>query len=238
MAKPLFERIQSALGPSARAADVAALIEEVQAELKASEAERDRNHEIAVSVDSDDATADAAADAEAKANRRIVRLNGQIAQLTERRDEMEYAEQQRAAAVLKAEVIAERDQLADDLRNNWPRIEAEILALLWRIRCSDMRLEGYGEPSAEALARNCPAGFHYRMTPIKRLVDMNIPSFDVTSDDGIWSAWPLRGEARHHAESNREFVVQEAAKATSRLAALRSANAGATKKTAAAPQPA
>lgn len=226
MAKPLFERIQSALSPDARAVDVAALVEEVRRELAAAEQERDANHAAAISVDSDDATADAAADAEAKASRRIVRLTGQIEQLEARKVEMEEAERTRAAAALRAEIVAERDQLVDDLRDQWPKIEAQILALFWRIKHNDMRNSPYPDVfSAEAIARNSSPLFYNA----SRFVDMNLPVFDVSADAMRQLAWPPRGEVEAKAFISEPFTREQAAAAQARWAALSPATKPATR---------
>jgi hypothetical protein len=206
VAKPLFERIQAALAPSARAVDVAALIEEVREESRLAKAEQAKQHAIAVSVTSDDVTADAAADAEAKAQRRIVRLAGQLDQLNARRAEMEEAERQREREAARKAALADRDVLVADLQRDWPRIEAEILVYLWRIRQMDLRLAGMNE-SAEAMARNVPSNFYMAGGPIMRLTEMRLPRFAGEVPEVLAGAWPPTRQVADRAAIDPGFVA-------------------------------
>lgn len=188
MAKPLQERLQAALAPGARTTDVSALITTVIIELRVAEAERDRQHAIAVSVTSDDATADAAADAELKAIRRVERLSGQRDQLKARVEELREAEARRAAEIERAEITAERDQLAKDLREHWPKLEAVAVALLARLRANDEGCARINISSAEAVARDCPGHFMIDGVHIPRLTQSKLNGFEAGA--GARPVWP------------------------------------------------
>ena len=132
---------------------------------------------------------------------------------------MEAAERERAAEVLREEVLAERDQLVADLRKHWPRIEAEMLALLWRIKLNDLRMKPSYGPSAEALARNCSASFYENSTPVKRLGTITLPAFNVAGDRGIWPAWPPERSALDRASVDASFVREQVATAEAKAKA-------------------
>lgn len=173
MAKPLFERIQAALGPHARAPDVEALIGTIAKEIVSAERDIAAQHTIATAASSDDATAEAAADAEVKAQRRLVRLRGQHADLTTRHTEILNSERRKVEQERWAATLAERDQLVIDLQERWPVLAEEMTSLLQRIVDMDKRTGT--EPSAEALARGCPPNFYCDGGPMVRLTDASIP---------------------------------------------------------------
>jgi len=186
--RPLFERIQANLGPHARAADIEALLIDVEAAIASAEQDRSAQHAIAIAASSDDATADAASDAEARSARQLVRLRAQVEQLTARRAEIAASDRRREEAAHKQEAIQRRDALVADLAERWPVIEAEIVALLQRITDSDDEMKAY-EPSssAEYLARGL-SGWRHNGSPVERLTAIRLPSFA----DHPWTAWPQR----------------------------------------------
>lgn len=199
MAKPLADRLKAALSANARASDVSQLIEIVDGELSAATAEQAKFHAIAIDVGSSDTAADEAADAELKAARRITRLTGQREQLTARLAELADAERRRENEAAWAIVMAERDQLAADLAAEWPLIEAKIQSFLWRISLSDKKI-GSTNTSAEAIARGCPAGFNHQGTPIQRLTQLTLPSFNFAAS-AFHPAWPP-----HHREFDQVMI--------------------------------
>jgi hypothetical protein len=217
MAKTLLERFNAALGANARASDVSALIDDLGGELLTAEGERNTQHAIAVNARSDDATADAAADAEAKAERRISRLSGQLDQMRERLADIKNADRRREFQTYSAEVRSERDQLASDLKADWPLLEAKLLSFLWRLTASDLKCRGLNEISAEAVARNCPGNFTASGITIPRLTATRIPSFGELIAHPLWP--PQRNEIDRCA-ADPAVAARKAEDAASRVSLL------------------
>jgi hypothetical protein len=191
MAKPLAERMNAALAPNARASDVSQLIQIITDELAAAEADVIRFHAIAIAIGSTDEVADEAADAENRTARRGTRLRGQQEQMQARLAEIVDADDRREGAAKAAAVRAERDQLAADLAAEWPLLEARMRHFFWRIVLSDKKM-GPSNMSAEAIARGRSGAFSVGGTPIHRLTQIALPSFNASD---FTPAWPP-----HHLE--------------------------------------
>lgn len=201
MPKPIDERIAAALAPGARAVTVADLISEVASLIETAKAERAAADRKATAFNTPEAEADAAADAVVKADRRVARLTAAKEQLEARHAELMASERRKRQVAEHAAIKERRDALVADLREAWPRIEAEIVALLHRIEASDAEIAAFqqgGSPaglewlgSAEALARDVPGNWQWPSGgPIQRLTKIKLPTFD-----GKDSAWPdLRPE--------------------------------------------
>jgi hypothetical protein len=170
------ERIKAALSDNARASDVAALIADLTEDLRTAECDRFAHHARAIDVRSDDATADAAAEAETKAARRITRLSGQVEQLEARLAEIRDADTRRAREAAYAAFQAKRAQLAEELRTEWPLLEARMVSLLWRLVELDGKFTGATD-SAESLARGCAASFWQNGIAIPRITSARLPNF-------------------------------------------------------------
>lgn len=218
MSKPLNERLAGALDrASARTTELQALLDEVSAECTRLAAVVASS--AIDSVDfalSEEARDQAAAEGE-RARRTAAALEKARRALQERIDQRAASEK---AANLQAErkrVIAERDQLAERLLNEWPVIEAKIVDLLSAVVANDQLLLAHRLPeiSAEAVARGCPGNFRHGVVPIGRLTEILLPAFDGKSIDRAWPRAPRRVEVvsrkADQAKLQREQEQREAA---------------------------
>lgn len=191
MAKPLDERIAAAFGPTARAATVADLIAELDASIAEAQTEHDRLDAISKSVTTSETEADAAADQVAKLSRRIARLTAKREQLDLHHAALINSERQQRLRKSYDEALARRDELAADLRERWPELVSEIVGLLGRIEANDAEIAMVNRAlpsgakrleSAEYLARKCKG------VPTGRFGDIRLRSLDGTGFDEF--AWP------------------------------------------------
>lgn len=184
MAKPLDARLAAAMGHGARAATVRDLIAEFDTLIENARAEYQRLDAHSKSVATPESEADEAADEAAKLSRKLVRLEAKQAQLRERHDELMNSERRKRLVAEHEEVKARRDQLVTDIKERWPALTGEIVALLKRIEASDTECAKVNRDSglerlfsAEAIARECSpifaASVHGQVT---RLASMQIPS--------------------------------------------------------------
>lgn len=217
MAKPLAERLKAALSDNARASDVSALILDLTEELRTAECDRTAHHALAIDVRSDDATADLASDNEMKAARRIVRLNGQIEQLNDRLAEIRDVETRRAREAARIAFDAKRAALVEDLRNEWPLLEARMVSLLWRI----VALDGTNSAteSAESMARGCPGNFFAGGIAIPRITASRLPSF-ADSSASAQLAWPPQRALLDQCTKDPEVAARIVASAAERVCSL------------------
>lgn len=202
--KPLDTRIAAALGANARAATVSSLIDEVQDAMQACQAEHDRLDALSKSATAAEDEADDAADQVFKLSRKLVRLAAKRDQLQARHDELMTSERRERAVAEHEAVMARRDALVEDLKERVPQIFAELVDLLQRIEASDAECDAanrsgstsYGLPwlnSAEAIARDVPATFRHEIGLIKRLTQMQVPTFHPIGAPAL--AWPIDREA-------------------------------------------
>src|SRR5262245_42587842 len=91
------------------------------------------------------------------------RMAAAVSLLDRRVGELRGAERTAAAGAERAAALAERDALAERLRDRWPALEAELVELLSAIDASDARLKraAPAEVSAEAIARGCDGLFRW-----------------------------------------------------------------------------
>lgn len=226
MPQPLDARIAAALAPGARAVTVADLISEVASLIETAKAERADADRKATAFDTPEAEADAAADAVVKADRRVARLTAAKQQLEARHAELMASERRKRQVAEHAAIKERRDALVADLREAWPRIEGEIVALLHRIEASDAEIAAFQQggcpaglgwlESAEALARDVPGNWMRGSVPIKRLTAITLPAFD---GKGAGVAWP---DLRPQIERRMAIEAQQRAQA---LAAKRQKDA-------------
>lgn len=91
--------------------------------------------------------------------------------------------------------VAERDQLAAEMAEEWPELELKIVDLLTRVAASNARLShannGAIVRSAEAIARNAPADFDTNPASLLRLVEcVRLPAFVGGDPQNFGYAWP------------------------------------------------
>lgn len=198
MAKPLDERIAAAMGEGARAATVSGLVDEVVAAIDAAQAEHDRLDAFSKSATASESEADKAADDASKLARKVIRLTAKRDQLQARHEELLNSDRRRRAIEEHAAAKDRREKLVVDLRTDGARIIGELVALVERIKASDdecaaiNKAHSYGLEwldTAEAEARGCsPIFMRGGVSPIPRLVNMKIPTFDATDTSEL--AWP------------------------------------------------
>lgn len=196
MAKPLPERIQSALSPGSRAATIEALIADVEAEhariaplLTAAEA--DSVDPLLGEVDQDEA--ETRAD---RTRRDMGRLSQALTDLRAKLAERVGSDRAHAIQADYADARDERDKLAADLRGWWAEHMPAMFAILDRLARSDERIAqvnskrpGSAEwlEGAEATARGVPGNFSMPggCGPVERLAQWRIPNFN-----GAGHVWP------------------------------------------------
>ena len=159
-ARPLIDRVTEAMTALASSEEVAKLLPELERTLAETIALRDEKHAVAVSARSDDDTADEAADAAMKATRKIVRLQGQISDVTARVEALRDEEAALARGRERSRVQSVRDKLVADLRKEWPGLAERMVALIARIEESDADCRRVGIEGAESIARGCPPNFY------------------------------------------------------------------------------
>jgi hypothetical protein len=198
--KPTDERIASALAHGARVTDVSVLIEDMQAEIAAASAEADRMDAVSVAVETAEPDADAAADEAAKERRRATRMSAKLALVKERLQELEDSNRRKAAEAAYSAAMKRRDELADDIRKQWPELTDGMIALFERIKASDAECEKigacYGKPklfSAESVARSCSPIFTAPGTLIPRMIDTVLTCLDASDPWNVqYGVWPKR----------------------------------------------
>lgn len=194
--KTLADRQKAALAPSARLADVETVLADTREALPAVEAEfalwRDKSLDPSASTEAARAARTKADDAAHDRDRQLAAIEALEAK----------AEQMKADAAVAARIAiydeakAERDQLADDIRDRWPALQAEMVGLLERMAANDTRVDQANrqlpkgrarlEP-AECVAREMGLTFMTRLGQVGSLKAINLPDFHGVE---ARSAWP------------------------------------------------
>lgn len=196
MAKPLSERVAAALASSARLADVRTLIVEVEAAGAAAAACADQAKKRSLDPELTAADARQARLEYEDHDHEIRRHERWRKQLEERRDDILADERFAKRRAEYEAAAAERDALATEIAERYPKIAAELLDLVDRIEASDRRcatVNGEGTPrgmpflvSAEAIARGSIKNFYWPMHrgggPVMRLRAIAMPKLN---EDGL-----------------------------------------------------
>jgi hypothetical protein len=226
MAKPLDDRIAAAMGHGARAATIAELTAEVAATIAETQAEHERLDVLSKSATATEDEADAAADEAVKLARKVLRLTAKKQQLETRHEELLNSERRKNALAEYQRVKEARDDLCARLKDRWPKITDEIIGLLREIEANDAEIDRvntnlYGSEwlaSAEAVARG-RQGFNTGSDRAIRLTKMKIPSLHGPGQADL--AWPAPAkhplDVAHQAERRQREAaakqrMEEAAK--------------------------
>lgn len=182
----LEERIADAITDNLSSGALAALL----AEVDDADAAARKTREAASQAALDPATRPAAVAAARKAmedaefsSRRLEIAKTKLAEL---QSEAAARERSDANAVEYAATVAERDQLAADLRKEYPELAARIVGLIERIEANDARIiaanqtrSGPWVRSAEAVARNAPPNWEARADgALLKLSSIRLPRFE------------------------------------------------------------
>lgn len=160
MGKPLSERVAAVVGDSGRLADVLALLDECRAAQATATCEAAAARQRSLDPDLTPAEAREVREIGEDREHDGRRYARWIEQLEARKAAIEATEKAAATRAEYEAAMAERDQLAADIREHYPRICAELEALQDRIVASDARCEAAKPPagklkleSAEMIAR-------------------------------------------------------------------------------------
>lgn len=209
MAKPLNERLATALTNAAvRSADLETLIAEVNGERERLTGIMSQANEDALNLGLSDEDRDAAAQRADRARRDILAYGQALESLQAKLAARVASEQKRATADRRAELLAERDRIAEKMKAEWPALEAAIVSLLSEVTSNEaqMRAAGIHEPNAEAIARNVPGNFARGPVMIRQLTKLALPSFA----DGNALAWPAPAASGvHWTEQARQDLVKQ-----------------------------
>lgn len=227
MAKPLNERIAAVLASGGstganrvRLSDIEALIVEARAEIEAlsTSAAKAMADSLDFTLHEDDR--ETAATLAERHRRSAQALNVAVDSMVEHLAERRNSESAKATEARKAEILAERDQLAQALREEWPKLERRMVELLAAIEASDaaMAAARINDLSAEAVARGLPGNFYDRGAPLRRLGSIKLPSFA----DGHRSAWPIASLAIPVHDTAAIYQSQIAAKKKAEAAEMAS----------------
>lgn len=193
MAKPLHERITSARATDrVTITDLEALIAEITAE-------RDRHAELVAQATEDsirfelsEEDRDEAAKVAERAKRNSLAMSAALDELRGKLEAKKASEAQRSQKAERAAALAERDELAQRFRDEWPAMEARMVELLSAAKANEARMRSLQlyEPNAEAAARNCPSNFRDGVLILRPLAEIKLPSFANPSQ----LAWPIAAQ--------------------------------------------
>jgi hypothetical protein len=176
MAKPLSDRIRSALLPTSRLPDTRATLADAQAALKEAESNRTAAEERRLDITLSDAEqAQAQADYE-ESHLDALRLARAVDGLKARIADIEnlVAKQQRKDA--HEAMVARRDKLAADISERVPGLLDELMSFIDRIKLSNAEIEGSGLKSAEWVGRGID--WYVNGCPASSLTAIKLPRFD------------------------------------------------------------
>ncbi len=205
MAQHIQDRIRAALHPDAKLADMRQVLADTRTAL---------DQAVAGKEEAEARRCDpmlTAEEAEAEQLRYethrldVMRFTKAIEQLEGRIAAIEAAQAERARQAEVAAIVARRDELAKELAETVPGLIDALVDYIKRIEANDKELERAGRlPSAEAVARGCPASFYVGGgSPVMRLRDMRIPVFG--PEDVNATAWPdQRAAARAAIAAERQ----------------------------------
>jgi hypothetical protein len=192
--KTLEERQRAALGMSARLSDVEAVARDTRTAIEAArgkaEAKKAASLDLKLSIEEAKAARHAAADAELEAERH----EAVLAELEAKAVALRASEANAERIAIWEAVAKERGELLAEVKDRWPKLQAEMVDLLSRMAAFAERAQLVNgdlpkgrkrlEP-VEAEARGVPAHFQSPGGPIVELAKMRIPRWD-----GPGYAWP------------------------------------------------
>jgi hypothetical protein len=228
---PLSDRIADALQGTPSPDDVAALIAAVEQDLERLGHERD----AATQRSLDPVTP---VDAVVRAREQtdgcefaLARLTVALQQLQAKHEAAVCHVKQAARDALHAEITAERDALADELRTRYPELSKALGDLLSRVKANNARVEQLnrtGGPwiaSVETVARGMPAnGIHWLISAVQ------LPPFEYRAHEMGKTLWPVPQDYAFAIPPNVEEAVAragaEARRTGADVAARKQAEAG------------
>jgi hypothetical protein len=179
--KPLSDRIADVLEGEPPSADVAALITEVEKELQRLARERDKVHELSLDPLARSEAVQQARQAASARSFDIERLTVALDRLKDKHKEACDREKEVDYRARRAEILAERNALAQELPERYPAISSELADLLRRIKEINERLKGINvgatgadwiEP-VECVVRGMSANFVFTLIKGVRLPPLN-----------------------------------------------------------------
>lgn len=222
MAKTLNERLTRALANAAiRSTELEVLIEEAKAEAERLTGAMAQANADAINLGLSDEDRDAAATVADRARRDILALGSAVAKLEATLAVRAASEEKQATAERRAALLAERDQIAERMRTEWPALESAIVALLSAVtdNAARMRAAGIHEADAEATARGLPGNFARGPVQFRQLTKLALPSFAEASE----LAWPVPAKTGKHWTELAEDTRQKQAEAQRRRDAAEAA---------------
>ncbi len=188
MAKPLHERIASARSTDrVTITNLEQLIDEARGEQgRLVEAHAQASAE-SVDFALSEADRDTAAENAARHSRNAAALASAIEDLEEKLTRKRESDTRKAAEVERAAALAERDEIAAQLRDFAPPAMERLCELLAAVAANAerMRRSGLHERDAEAEARDVPGNWSIGPSPVDRFARMRIPNWS-----GHGRCWP------------------------------------------------
>lgn len=197
MARSLNERLTRALANAAiRSTELEVLIEEAKAEAERLTGAMTQANADAINLGLSDDDRDAAATIADRARRDILALCSAVVKLEATLAVRAASEEKQATAERRAALLAERDQIAERMRAEWPALESAIVDLLSAVtdNAARMRAAGIHEADAEATARGLPGNFARGPIQFRQLTKLALPSFAEASE----LAWPVPAKTGKH----------------------------------------
>jgi len=186
MAQSLDNRINSALRSAARLKDVESVIEAVGTEIAATQVKLDTENARSIDPALTTPQAREARNNAADLEHDIRRLNASLGMLQEKRDRIISEDEESRRQAQYEEAKAERDAVARLIRERYPHIASELLALVKRIDASNALCDNANRQrpagvaslaQAEELARG--ASYYWPMDrgggPMIRISEMSVP---------------------------------------------------------------
>lgn len=151
---PLSQRVAAALTGSLSSADLAALIAEVSTETGNLETRRAEAERVSLDPLSSDGMVETSSGDVVRLGLAIRRQQAALQQLDERMKRATAAEQRAKADAARAAAVKQRDEAVTALRENYPRLAAEIGDLMRQILAADRAVQAHapGERTVEQIA--------------------------------------------------------------------------------------
>jgi hypothetical protein len=183
----LSDRIAAAIdAPKPTSIVLAELIDEARTELTCVTEERDRARSKSLDPTTPAALVPGARGDVFEAEFAAERLTVAIERLKDRHEAAVVRERETARAA--AALAAERDALAAELTEAYPRLVGELVDLLGRVRALDERLAPLGLDGVENVARGIPRNGRIAGEPVSLLASsVRLPAFD--ANERVYS-WP------------------------------------------------
>ncbi|EHP93440.1 hypothetical protein [Methylorubrum extorquens] len=151
---PLSQRVAAALTGSLSSADLAALIAEVSTETGNLDTRRAEAERVSLDPLSGDEAVEAASADVVRLGLAIRRQQAALQQLDERMKRAAAAERRAQADAARTAAVKQRDEAVTALRENYPRLAAEISDLMRQILSADRAITAHapGEQMVEQIA--------------------------------------------------------------------------------------